>query len=557
MRLTRSFLTSAALLLWLSTAHAAGAPIDAAAWRADLRRIAIELPQRHPNAFHRMSRSAWDSSVARIERRLPTMTRNQAIVAFMQLVAQVRDGHTSINPLFDPALQFRYYPIELYSYEDGLFVRSAPPAQAALVGAKVTKIGRLSAEDAMVAAGSTVPVENGWWGRAWATERLVTPEVLDGLGIADDMEKLPLEIERNGKKETVTIAPAGKMEPRGHDPRGAIDRSSWKVLGADASQPLWQRNPDQPYWFEYVAPQKTLYVCYRMVMDRMGHRGPQSGTNNAFWRSVFAAADSLEPEKLVIDLRENTGGNNFLNRQVVRGLVRRSELDNPSRLYVVIGRRTFSAAMNLAQDLEKWTNATFVGEPTGNATFFYGDHTQFELPNSHITVNVSSLPWRPYDPRDKRDYIAPMIYAPLTARDEREGTDPAWTAIFAAQGPRFTETMEKAAVAGDTATVEKVLRAERDKVANRFRPGEADANTLGYSLLNSGRSSAALIVFRAITRVYPQSANAWDSLGEGLLLANQHKDAVAAYQRALELNPNQQSARQALERLAGGRPPGH
>ena len=64
------------------------------------------------------------------------------------------------------------------------------------------------------------------------------------------------------------------------------------------------------------------------------------------------------------------------------------------------------------------------------------------------------------------------------------------------------------------------------------------------------------MVFRANTRVYPRSANAWDSYGEALLLASQHKDAVAAYQRALELNPQQESARQALERLSGNAPAG-
>jgi hypothetical protein len=543
----------AALTLSVPTARAADT-IDATAWRADLDRIASELPARHPNLFHRMTRASWDSAVTDIGKRLPGMNRNQAIVSFMKLVALARDGHTAINPVFDVSLGFRYYPLELYAYDDGLFVRSAAPAHASLVGARVVRIGRATADAALAAAGTTIPSENEWWMRTWAPDRVMVPEVLDGLGLVDDMEKLPIVVERNGKQETVVLSPAGKYAPRGHDPRAAVDRTGWVEQKGSGEAPLRLRRAQDPYWFEYFAPQKTLYVSYRMVLDRPG----APGSNVAFWRSVFAATDSLKPEKLVLDLRENIGGNSFFNRQVVRGIIRRNDLDRKDRLFVMIGPRTFSAAMNLATDLERWTNATFVGAPTGNATFFYGDHDEVVLPNSHIKVMVSTLPWRPYDPRDKRDFIAPAVYAPLTSGDDRTGRDPVMEAIQTfGKTPLFTEALEKAAVAGDSAAVVAQLKAEAGKVANRFRSVEADANTLGYSLMNSGRGSAALTVFRANTRVYPRSANAWDSYGEALLLASQHKDAVAAYQRALELNPQQESARQALARLSGNAPAGH
>jgi hypothetical protein len=519
------------------------APFDGAAWRQDLEVIATELPARHPDLFFRMSRASWDSAVGAIDRRLPAMTRNEAMVAFMELVAMVNDGHTSITPLFDPALRVRYYPIDLYAFDDGLHVRSAAPEYAALAGARVLRIGRASAEEALAAVARTVPHENEWWARAWASGRLAFPEVLDGLGLVDDMEQLPLVVERGGRRDTVFVRPAGRLQPRGHDPAGPIDRSGWTDMRGPGEPPLWLRNPGRPYWAEYVPAERTLYVAYRGVVDA------EPG-NVEFWRHVFAMADSLPVERMVIDLRENIGGESFFNRQVVRGIVARPALDDPERLFVVIGRRTFSAAMNLALDLEQWTNATFVGEPTGNATMFFGDHRQVVLPASGFTVNVSSLPWHPDDPRDHRPFLAPDVYTPLTSGDYRANVDPAMRAILArAAGSSLAERVEAAVLEGDsTAAVRLVEEASRD-VANRFRPPEADVNALGYRLLRAGSVAEAIEVFRLNARVFPMSANVWDSLGEALLAAGHRDEAIAAYRRALEIDPAFASAAQALERL--------
>ena len=48
-------------------------------------------------------------------------------------------------------------------------------------------------------------------------------------------------------------------------------------------------------------------------------------------------------------------------------------IDRPGRLYVLIGRITFSAAANFATDLEQKTGAMFVGEAMGGSPNLYGD----------------------------------------------------------------------------------------------------------------------------------------------------------------------------------------
>jgi hypothetical protein len=290
----------------------------------------------------------------------------------------------------------------------------------------VLRIGERSADEAMALAGRTVSAENDYWRRSWASERLISPEFIDGLGIAKDAEHLSLEVERDGKRRTVTVSPAGSIVPNGHDPNGGIDRTGWKSMRGPGDPPLWLRAQGTPYHVEWDAADSLLFVGYRGVIDLGG-----DNSNAAFWRRVFAMADSLPVRRFVLDLRENIGGNNFLNRKVVRGLVQRPALDRKDRLFVVTGNRTFSAAMNLVLDLEHWTNATFVGEPTGNATTIFGDHVPVKL-NSGISVMVSALLWRPYDPRDQRLFLTPTLSAPMTSAAFRDNRDPALEAILAA-----------------------------------------------------------------------------------------------------------------------------
>jgi len=535
------------LLIALSSNATSGpSPPVGEAWREDLQMVAREMPRIHPNLFYRMSRASWDSAVTSLDRHLPAMSRDQALIALMKLVAMAHDGHTSINPVFDRALGFRYYPIQLEAFDDGVFVVAADKGYERCVGARVTAIGKAKIEDAMTAVATTISSENEWWSRAWTPQRLTMPEILDGLGLVDDMERLPLRFERNGKSEVVVLKPAGVLEPQGHNPIGAVDRTGW-VSMRRGEAPLSQRNPGVPYWVTYVQKDRTLYVCYRAVMTMDPAHGE---TSTDFWRRVFALADSLGPERFVLDLRENGGGNNFLNRQVVRGLLRRAAIDRRDRLFVVTSGRTFSAAMNLAVDLEKWSEATFVGQPTGNALNFYGDARPLVLPKSGISVNVSTLPWRPYDPRDSRDFIAPRIYTPMTSTQYAKGQDPAMEAIlaFGSQGNPMSG-VETAVMRGDSAEAERVFeRARRDPI-NRFRSFEAELNLLGYSLLNAGHSPQAITVFRMNSRAYPGSANVWDSLGEALALAGMKEPAIAAYRKALDLDPQFRSSRDALARL--------
>jgi hypothetical protein len=130
-------------------------------------------------------------------------------------------------------------------------------------------------------------------------------------------------------------------------------------------------------------------------------------------------------------LRGNSGGDGTLNRPLVQALVRHRGLDQPGALWALIDRGTFSAAVIMAVDLESWTSAILVGEKTGGGPNTYGDSRRIVLPNSGITVRVSSLYWQLTDPRDERDGVTPHLAMEESYADWQARRDPVLEAALA------------------------------------------------------------------------------------------------------------------------------
>jgi tetratricopeptide (TPR) repeat protein len=80
---------------------------------------------------------------------------------------------------------------------------------------------------------------------------------------------------------------------------------------------------------------------------------------------------------------------------------------------------------------------------------------------------------------------------------------------------------------------------------------EADFNALGYKLAGESRLELALYVFEKYVLLYPDSWNAWDSLGETAAKAGRKDQAIASYRRSLELNPGNKNGGAALKQLEG------
>ncbi len=80
-------------------------------------------------------------------------------------------------------------------------------------------------------------------------------------------------------------------------------------------------------------------------------------------------------------------------------------------------------------------------------------------------------------------------------------------------------------------------------------PKDLILNQIGYNLLVAGATDSAVAIFRLNTELFPQTANCWDSYGEALLNSGDRMASLNAYKKALEIDPELESAKAAVLKL--------
>jgi hypothetical protein len=393
-------------------------------WREDLAFYREQMPKKHGNLFHAMTREQFNASIDALENSLPELTTNQVKTEIMRLVAQVNDGHTRLR---QETLGNHMLPVRLHYFSDGLFVEAGYQKFATIVGGKVLRIGSMSAEAAYTAVRPLIPVDNDneYRRRLLAPELLVTPEVLQAIGASTKDDLVSLTVQKDGKEISVDL-PAGAFRPWNNhgwpkDPDGWINART----SATNPTPFWLEHPDKNYWHTYLTGHNTLYVQYNEAHDQPGGE-PISG----YFPRIFKEAEQRNVQRIVLDIRLNGGGDNQLNRPIWHALIKSDRLNQKGKLWVLTGPKTFSAATSFVDDLELNTNALFAGEPTGESPNQWGDPVDVTLPNSGIVIQASTLWWQLEDPRDHRQYRAPDLLVPLTFSDYANNVDPVLEAIM-------------------------------------------------------------------------------------------------------------------------------
>ena len=341
-------------------------------WRADLRYFATELPRRHKNLYHATSQEQFARAVAELDAAIPSLQDHQIIVRLRQISATIGDGHTGVHmPLY-----FKRYPLAVSWFGRDLRVVAAAPEYERAKGTRVVKIGDLTIDEVQSRVATCLPSaqnENEWFVLNTSPAFILIPEVLHALGILPAPGSASFTFEDDeGKQFTVDIAAVELT---------LVDGVPTLKLGAVAKkEPLYRQRAGESFWFTYLADSQTVYVNFRSY---------KSLGENA--RNLFKFIDSNPTARLIIDLRQNGGGDFFEGRgHLVRPIKERPTLNRKGHLFVIIGRRTFSAAMVNAIDFRKETNAILVGEPIGERPNSYSENDEFTLPNSKLVVSYST-----------------------------------------------------------------------------------------------------------------------------------------------------------------------
>ncbi len=328
----------------------------------------------------------------------------------------------------DGKYAFHILPVRFYDFKDGLFVREAHPDYAALVGKRVVRVGRTPAEDALAKVATTVQRDNSQQVKWLAPVYLSRVETLDALGISKGLEGTDITVADANGKETTLRVKAVPMPAQQHGVR--LTPADWIDMAAMTdTPPLWRKDPDSIFTADYLPDSKIVYANFRAVADWHDEKLANFGTR------VVNLAASKNARALVIDVRLNNGGNNFLGRAFFEEILK-SDFNENGKLFVIAGRETFSACQNFCNWMDRQAAAIFAGEPTGSRPNFVGEGNEVWLPYSGLIVNASSRLWQDSVSEDMRMWIAPELEASMTSDDYRNNRDPAFAAILEYLGAR-------------------------------------------------------------------------------------------------------------------------
>ena len=396
--------------------------VSSEARRADLKQLAELMRRRHPGFAQRVAPGEFDRAVAELETQVPALDPARMHMAEARLVALLHDGHSEYFP-FQPATGFHMAPVELYAFSDGWYVIGASPQYRGLVGRRILRIWDKTPEEAYGLMRPYIGSDNEWTILDRMPMYLVTAEAIAAVGIAPRSNAVELTLaDEAARTSRVSLAPVSLVRYFYWLFRPL---EAWKrQRPEDPSLPLYRQHAGLNYWFTYLKDARTLYVCFRQVRDQ----GPESIA--AFGRRVGQYARQHPVERLVIDVRGNSGGDNTLFGEFIEDL-RSSPLNQRGRLFTITGRHTFSAAVNFVSATEHQTHTLLAGEPTGAGPNHYGDTTKYFLSNSHAAVFLSTRYHEWGEPTDRRTSHDPQIPVSLSHEDYFGNRDPVLDAVLA------------------------------------------------------------------------------------------------------------------------------
>lgn len=378
----------------------------------DLALLLENLERSHPEPFHGVSREEFVAALTAYEASLPDLTPDEAVVGLMRVWAMLsregRDGHQFAFPTQDHAGPV--LPIRVYEFAEGLFVTDALPPNDAIVGARITAIQGTPIDEVLAAIEPLVPRDGPATVPSFRPILLLRTEVLRGLRlIGPGSATVSLELP-DGSTSAVDLEPVAL---------GAY--TEWAGTFGMHQLPQDERVrylADTEAFSATLLDDGTLYLRYRSIRP--------IGT-----QVVRDLIEGGAVERIVVDVRQNPGGDNS-TYLILRQLLEDFADANPGAITVLTDRVTFSAASNFATEIERRTDARFVGEAMGGGLNFWDDVRWLELPNLPVPMRaaISVRHWVFADPDDPRLTIEPDVPVEVTAADYFAGRDPALEAAL-------------------------------------------------------------------------------------------------------------------------------
>ena len=328
-------------------------------WLEDIDYLKETLSKKHANLYFSVSKEKFEERVFELKSKINELDYDEMKVEISRLVAMIKDAHTAIAFPVE-----KYIPLKFYCFADGVYIIQVSKGYERLLYKKVVAIEDMQIDQVMEELSKIISHENKYFLKAQAIKYLQAADVLYGLLICDDKNKIKMTVEN----EIIEVATVKQTEIN------YIENN--KV-------PLYAEKTSDNYWFKYLNEDEILYIKYNSCRE----------DGIPLKDKIASSIDFIEKNnitKITIDLRNNLGGDSTLLAPLVEYLKKKENVVKNEELNVIIGRETFSSGLLNSYELKSECNAILIGEPSGGKPNCYGEILRFSLPNSKFNVSYST-----------------------------------------------------------------------------------------------------------------------------------------------------------------------
>lgn len=525
-------------------------PLSAIQWQEDLRFLQRTVHQDYPFLFVKTTEEIFDAEVETLHANIPNLQEHEIVLGISKIIALFKYGHMGVGVHQTP-YDFHQLPLNLYEFSDGVYIQGVHRDYPKALGAKVLEINKVPIAQALKQIYPVVSAENSQYFKAAGIPKLTVPEVLHAQGITAQLEhSIEFTLKKNGEifRQRFTTLAKGEKVPTDY---GYISNGkNWLEARNQEDRPLYLKHLDRVYFFEYLKDEKAVYVRHSQIEN-----DPEEDTQS-FYTRVFDFIENNEVEKLILDVRLNGGGNSYLNKPIVTGIIETEKINTVGSLFVIIGRNTFSACQNLVNDLESFTNAIFVGEPTAENINFYGDNRLVPLPNSKLPVYLSYAWWQKKPAWENAEWLAPSLPVEMSFGDYTANRDTALDTALTFSDADFkpnpmryiTDLFVRGKMEELNTAVPKMI--QDPKYA--FFDFESELTKTGWHLTKSGRPEgiqAGIGVLSMVSQLFPQSPKVWQTLAQAHLKAGDTNRTIELLEKVISMDKQGTWGQDALELL--------
>lgn len=342
-------------------------------WKEDLEQLREELPKKHLNLYFEQSEENFHWAIDMLKEELEEGDLDHFVVIsnIARIVASFKDAHTTV---YIPGKWF--LPFDFYWFDEGIYIVGGLESYSSLIGCRITHINDLEIVEVVNRIKTVISFENESFLKSQLPKYIRVAEVLYGLDIIDGLKELSIGVEYgDGIVSTIEIKTYTDQEL-------SSDYININEL-LEHEIPLYRRSAEN-YWSYYLEDDNTFYINYNCCKN-MKNIGAKS-----FFDKKLEDLDRLKVEKVVVDLRNNFGGNSKLLEPFILDLKNWLIKENNRRVFSIIGRDTFSSALLNAYSLKNDVGAILIGEPSGGKPNCYGEVLYIELLNSKLRIRYST-----------------------------------------------------------------------------------------------------------------------------------------------------------------------